>query len=151
MLNEPQPTPPEIARALRAARRSHIYDETEADAVGIAIYTLADPRDLRRTRYVGQTRSPQRRYAQHVTAARLWLPDETPWWVKNVAQRPLYEWIRSMHRDGRRLPVMIVATWVDGAAAALTAERAFIQRCLHGGLPLLNVAAAEIDPQQPLF
>ena len=43
---------------------------------------LADgQRDVRQVRYVGQTRDPRRRFSQHLNVARLWLPDELPWWV----------------------------------------------------------------------
>jgi hypothetical protein len=150
-MSSPPLTPAQLTRHVRASLRSHVFDETAADASGTAIYTLADPRDVRCSRYVGQTRAPRRRYLQHVSTARLWLPDETPWWIRNVAHRPLYEWIRSLHREERRLPVMVVDAWVGSAADALTAERESIQRCLRQGLPLLNVAWGDLHPQYPLL
>ena len=53
------------------------------------IYTLSDPRDLRQVRYVGQTSAPRRRLLQHLNAARLWLPDERPWWIKDEKAAPV--------------------------------------------------------------
>ena len=89
---------------------------------------------------VGQTRDPWRRFAQHVQTARLWLPDDTPWWVRSAKHRPLYAWIRELHRNGGRLPFM----WVeDGSSRVdpLVAERAAIMRLLAQGAALLNVEA----------
>jgi hypothetical protein len=76
--------------------------------LGFAVYTLSDPRALRDVRYVGQTRSPTRRLGQHINTARLWLSDEVPWWFKSPELRPLYEWIRQLHSDERRLVTAIV-------------------------------------------
>ena len=104
---------------------------------GVAIYSLSDPRDIRLIHYVGQTVAPRRRLLQHLNAARLWLPDERPWWVRSPRLRPLYAWLREMYRDGRRLPVMIVSEWVEPALAR-AAEQARIHECLQRQLPLLN-------------
>ena len=89
----------------RVPARSHIYDEVGGLEGATAVYTLADPRDTRCPRYVGQTRDVRRRFMQHVHTARLWLPDDVPWWVRSPKHRPLYEWIRALYRDGGRLPV----------------------------------------------
>ena len=100
----------QFARLLRAAARSQIHGADGGAAGWTAVYTLADPRDLRCARYVGQTRDPRRRFIQHVHTARLWLPDDdTPWWVRSPKHRPLYTWIRALHGDGGRLPFMWVA------------------------------------------
>jgi hypothetical protein len=107
----------------------------------VAVYTLSDPRDVRDVRYVGQTRSPRSRYRQHVNKASPWLPDEVPWWFKAPKDRPLHEWIRELHRDGARLPVMIVSGWHQDISTARAAERALIYQCLEQGLRILNVEA----------
>ena len=96
-------------------------------------------------RYVGQTRAPRSRYLQHVGAAKLWLPDELPWWIKSPRQRPLYHWIRDLYRDESRLPVMVVVGWTQ-ARHALAEEREHIENCLRQGLPLLN---REAEPKKP--
>ena len=106
-----------------------------------AVYTLSDPRDVRDVRYVGQTRSPRSRYRQHVNKASPWLPDEMPWWIAAPRDRPLHEWIRQLHRDGNRLPVMVIVSRHDAATAARAAERALIMQCLAEGLQILNVEA----------
>ena len=118
---------------------------------GTAIYTLSDPRDVKSPRYVGQTHDPRRRFAQHVQMARLWLPDEPPWWVRSPKHRPLYAWIRELHRDGGRLPFMWVQQWVEIGADPLVAERAAIMRLLADGASLLNVEARQLGAQLPLL
>jgi hypothetical protein len=138
-------------RAAAAAARSHVHDAGGGVAGGTAIYTLADPRDVRCARYVGQTRDPQRRFAQHVRTARLWLPDQAPWWVRSPKYRPLYEWIRALHRDEGRLPFMWVTDWIDPDADALVAERAAIMRLLAAGAVLLNAEARALGAQLPLL
>jgi hypothetical protein len=140
-----------LARCARAALPTHLCDESGTAALGTALYTLCDPRDLRSPRYVGQTRAPRRRSLQHVQTARLWLPDETPWWVRSQRYRPLYEWIRALYRDERRLPVMLIAGWVPGDDEARDAERALIHRHLREGLPLCNVESRVLGPQIPLL
>lgn len=127
----------EYTRLVRQRCASHILDRSRADQNESAIYTLSDPRDLQLVRYVGQTRAPRTRYLQHVGAARLWLPDELPWWIKVPQQRPLYHWIRDLYRDENRLPVMVVVAWTE-AHHALVEERNHIDACLQQGLPLLN-------------
>jgi hypothetical protein len=140
------------SRSLAATARSHCHDSGEGRAAGgTAIYTLADPRDVVHARYVGQTRDPRRRFVQHVRTARLWLPDETPWWVRSPQHRPLYEWIRALHRDEERLPFMWVAEWLVPSADALVAERAAIMRLLAQGESLLNVEARQVGAQLPLL
>ena len=124
-------------RLPRGRLAAQYYDESGSAPDGVAIYALADPRDARAVRYVGQSADPRRRLAQHVRAARLELPDERPWWVSSPRLRPLYEWIRELYADGARLPVMVVRAWV-APAQARGAERGHICECLRRGLPLLN-------------
>jgi len=127
----------EYTRLAHRRCAAHILDHSGAGQNESAVYTLSDPRDLQLVRYVGQTRAPRTRYLQHVGTARLWLPDELPWWIKAPRQRPLYHWIRDLYRDGSRLPVMVVVAWTE-ARHALTEERLHIDECLQQGLPLLN-------------
>jgi len=126
-----------------------LYDESGAVPGGVAIYTLADPRELRTVRYVGQTLAPRRRLLQHIRTARLWLPHERPWWVRSPRLRPLYDWIRALFEDDGRLPVMIVCAWVAPELARLT-ERTRICECLAGEQPLLNFEA-QLRRRQPLL
>jgi hypothetical protein len=134
-----------------AAAFTHVHDDGCVRRGGTAIYTLSDPRDTRCARYVGQTRNPRRRFAQHMQTARLWLPDETPWWVRSPKYRQLYAWIRELHRDGGRLPFMWVEDWIEPGADALVAERAAIMRLLARGAALLNVEARQLGAQLPLL
>src|SRR5688572_21339691 len=143
----PYPAPSDFGRFVRARLPSQLYDESGAAAQGTAVYLLADPRDLRAVRYVGQTRAPRRRFLQHVRTARVWVPDELPWWVIAHRHRPLYEWIRALFRDEQRLPVMIVIAWHELAAEATFAERGLIQDSLLRGMHLLNVESAAPTPQ----
>jgi hypothetical protein len=143
------PLPPraQLQRALRRRLSTQLYDTSGEPPCGIAIYWLADPRALREIRYVGQSAAPRRRLLQHLSVARLWLPDELPWWVRSPRLRPLYCWIRELYRDDARLPVMVVCAWVE-AAAARVAERNEICACLARQLPLLN-AEGELRRRQP--
>jgi hypothetical protein len=171
----------ELARRIRAAVASHVVDGRghgpecglvsdgaavvggsagnaavdagagSLDASGTALYTLADPRDLAAVRYVGQTRAPRRRFTQHLATARLWMPDEIPWWIATPRLRPLYGWIRALHRDDYRFPVMVIADWVAKPSDARSAERALIERCLRDGAVLLNIEADRAGPQIPLL
>jgi hypothetical protein len=134
----------EFSLHLRARALQLLIDRSGGSAAEFAVYTLADPRDVLDVRYVGQTRSPRQRFFQHVNKARLWVPDELPWWIKLPRERPLYEWIRELHRDGARLPVMSVMQWHGDAVAAVAAERALIRECLEGQLRLLNVEAERV-------
>src|SRR4051812_37777674 len=90
-------TQAELSRYVRRHIGSHLCDDSAMPANGIAIYSLSDPRDVRHIRYVGQTSSPRRRFLQHVNTARLWLPDEVPWWVASPKLRPLYTWLRELY------------------------------------------------------
>jgi hypothetical protein len=139
-----------FTRSAAAAARTHVVDASGSPG-GAAVYTLADPRDVQSPRYVGQTRDPHARFAQHVQTARLWLPDEVPWWVRSLKHQPLYVWIRELHRDGGRLPIMWVEEWVDADADPLVAERAAIMRWLARGAALLNAEALKSGPQLPLL
>jgi hypothetical protein len=123
--------------------RLHLYDESGMEPEGIAIYSLADPRDVRASRYVGQTACPRGRLLQHLRTARLALPGETPWWVRAPQLRPLYSWIRDLYVQEGRLPVMLVHAWVPPEHAH-QAERARIRAALEQGLPLLNVAICQM-------
>jgi hypothetical protein len=134
-----------------ALARLHVHVEAPALGSGTAVYTLADPRDVRSPRYVGQTRDPHARFAQHVRTARLWLPDSPPWWVRSAKHRPLYAWIRELHSDGGRLPFMWVEEWVALEADPLVAERAAIMRWVARGAALLNAEARALGAQRPLF
>jgi hypothetical protein len=140
-----------LTRSAAAAARTHVHDGGAVHAGAVAIYTLADPRDARTARYVGQTRDPRRRFAQHVRMARLWLPDDVPWWVRSPKHRPLYAWMRALHRDGGRLPFMWVAQWLDADADALVVERATVMRLLAQGAPLLNAETCALGPQLSLL
>jgi hypothetical protein len=137
--------PPALLLQRELRRRLHLYlfDESGVTPAGTAIYSLADPREMRVTRYIGQTAHPPRRLLQHVSTARLWLPDETPWWQKAPRFQPLYRWIRELHGEGGRLPVMVVHAWVEAGQAHL-AERERIHACLEQRLPLLNVAICQM-------
>lgn len=147
----PRLTQSQLTRHIRRQLDTHLHDDSGVSPAGTAIYWLADPRDVQHVRYVGQTTSPQRRYMQHVSTARLWLPDEKPWWVPSPRLRPLYEWIRELHREDLRLPVMVISTWVATTAEARTAERARIFECLEKRLPLLNFESETLGPQLPLL
>jgi hypothetical protein len=141
----------ELRRRFRNHVASQLYDDSSAEPRGLAIYTLADPRDLRHVRYVGQTSSPRRRLLQHLNHAQLWLPDELPWWVKQPKLRPLYTWVRALYRDECRLPVMIVSAWATTIAEARAAERARIFQCLSNRLPLFNVETEILQARIPLL
>jgi hypothetical protein len=141
----------QLRRRYRYHTREQLYDESGSEPVGWAIYTLSDPRDLRATRYVGQTASPRRRFLQHLNHAQLWLPDELPWWIKQPKLRPLYTWIRKLFADGGRLPVMVISAWVSSEAQARVAERAQIFECLARPSPLFNVEFEILGSQGSLL
>lgn len=129
---------PSLNRWVRRRAAQLLVDDSGAVADGTAIYALADPRDLRTPRYIGQTRAPRRRLLQHIATARLWLPEDRPWWIKEPRLRPLYDWVRQLHRDEGRLPAMIVSEWVPDGADARLVERARILDGLSRRWPLLN-------------
>jgi hypothetical protein len=131
--------------------RAELYDDSGDSERGIAIYTLSDPRSIRDVRYVGQTKSPARRFAQHLNTARLWLPDEVPWWVRSPKLRPLYTWIRELYADGRRMPVMVVTAWAGSIGEARVLERARIMECLESRLEILNVEREILGRQVQLI
>jgi hypothetical protein len=140
-----------LRRRFRAHTEAELHDESCEVAQGSAIYTLSDPRDIRDVKYVGQTSSPRRRFLQHLNHARLWLPDELPWWVKQPKLRPLYTWIRELHRDDYRLPVMVITAWATTVAKARATERARIFEYLALRRPLLNVEAELLQSRPPLI
>ena len=127
-----------LTRQLRRASETHIIDNSGSNSGGVALYLLSDPRDIRIVRYVGQTSQPRRRFIQHIGSARLWLPDQIPWWIKSPKLRPLYEWIRDLYRDDHRLPLMVVSGWVDTVREARLKEREQICEQMAQGMPLLN-------------
>ena len=137
----------QLARLIRTHIAVQLYDDSGHTAQGTAIYSLYDPRDIRDVRYVGQSRDPKRRFAQHINTARLWLTDEKPWWVKSPKLRPLSEWIRQLYHDDFRLPTMIVNEWAGDTAGARQAERARIFTCLQNRQQLLNVESELIGEQ----
>jgi hypothetical protein len=139
-----------VGQKVRRHVREQLYDEFGVGAHGVAIYILSDPRSIRDVRYVGQTSSPARRFLQHLNTAKLWLPDEVPWWVKSPKLRPLYTWIRELYTDEHRLPVMVVSAWVDSVREARVAERAQIVEYLRERLRLLNVEGEILGRQIPL-
>jgi hypothetical protein len=120
----------EVARYIRSHGSAQLYDDSGMAHQGIAIYALSDPRDIRQVRYVGQASAPRRRLLQHLNNAMLWLPDETPWWIKSPKLRPLSGWVRAPYRDELRLPVMVITTWTPTVSQARLAERACICECL---------------------
>jgi hypothetical protein len=140
-----------FGRLFRAHVCTQLYDDSGAAPRGTAVYTLSDPRDIRQVRYVGQSNAPKRRFLQHLNTARLWLPNETPWWVKSPKLRPLSEWIRELYQDELRLPVMVITAWVETASDARVAERAQICACLEKRLRLLNVETEILGRQIPLL
>jgi hypothetical protein len=140
-------TKAQLARHIRGHVAGQLYDESGTTPQGTAIYSLSDPRDIRQVRYVGQTSAPQRRFLQHLNTARLWLPDETPWWVKSPQLRPLSQWIRELFRDEYRLPSMLISGWVAALSDARLAERTRICECLENRLQLLNVESKIIGRQ----
>jgi hypothetical protein len=140
----------QVARQIRSHVVRELYDESQQLGLGIAIYSLADPRELRVSRYVGQTSSPQRRFLQHLNTARVWFPDEQPWWVFQPKLRPLYDWIRELYRDEGRLPTMILHEWAGTLPRARLAERARIYESLSHGLPILNCEREILGDQWPL-
>ena len=140
-----------IGMRVRRHIRAELYDDSGDSARGIAIYTLSDPRSIREVRYVGQTQSPPRRFAQHLHTARLWLPDEVPWWVKSPKLRPLYTWIRTLYADDRRMPVMVVAAWAGSIGEARVLERARIMECLKARIEILNIEREVLGRQGQLI
>ena len=141
----------QLARLIRSHARSELYDESSGSAAGSAIYTLSDPGDLVIVRYVGQTAAPKRRFLQHLNCARLWLPDEMPWWVASPRLRPLYGWIRKLYRDSGRLPTMIIREWHQKDSQVRAAERGCICECLAQRMPLLNYEAETLERQLRLL
>jgi hypothetical protein len=144
-------TQTELTRRIGRHVDRELFDDSRLAPIGTAIYSLADPRELRLIRYVGQTAAPRRRFLQHLRTARLWLPDELPWWVLQPKLRPLYEWIRALHRDGERLPTMVIHSWVATQQAARLAERTWIHESLAKQLPLLNVEREILGRQMALI
>jgi hypothetical protein len=127
----------QISRSIRQRSAAHLLDMSGTEPNEAAIYALADPRDLELVRYIGQTRAPSSRYLQHMNEARLWLPDELPWWVKSPRLRPLYGWIRELYADEQRMPIMMIVGWTE-ARLARQEEGRHIREYLRHQKPLLN-------------
>jgi hypothetical protein len=144
-------TKTQLSRYFRNHVLGQLYDDSDGDRVGTAIYSLSDPRDIRAIRYVGQTKAPKRRFFQHLNTARLWLPDERLFWVTALELRPLYEWIRELYLDEHRLPTMVVYEWLATLPQARIRERSRICECLQQSLPLLNVEAETSRVQMTLI
>jgi hypothetical protein len=143
-------TKSQLARHVRRHVAAELYDESGTPAEGAAIYALSGPRDIRHIRYVVQTSLPRRRFLQYLNTARLWLPDDRPWWVKSPELPPLYERIRELYHDELRLPTMVVSAWAKTTRAARLAERAWIYECLANRLSLLNIETEILGRQRPL-
>lgn len=142
----------QLARLIRLHVSRELYDESATLAPhGVAVYSLSDPGDLRVLRYIGQSSAPRRRFFQHLNAARLWLQDERPWWIKDPKLRPLYSWVRTLYRERARLPAMVIWEWAETVTLARIAERNRIFDMLSQGLPLLNVEAERRAPQLQLL
>ncbi|HEX2585337.1 MAG TPA: GIY-YIG nuclease family protein [Steroidobacteraceae bacterium] len=137
MTSSPTTSREQLTRRIRANFNSLLLDCSDAEPAEVAIYTLADPRDIRQVRYVGQSTRPDRRYLQHISQARLWEPAETPWWIKKPQLRPLYQWIRELYAEEQRLPVMMIIAWTQ-QDNALHEERRHITEYLNAKLLLLN-------------
>ena len=141
----------QVARQLRSHVRLALFDDSGTDPGAYATYFLSDPRDTRRARYIGQTGAPRRRFLQHLANANLWMPDETPWWVKSPQLRPLSTWIRDLYREECRLPVMVLTGWQANVIEARRAERARIYECLERGEALLNIEGENLGAQLVLI
>lgn len=141
----------QLIRHMRKHVDSQLYDESGISSQEFAIYSLSDPRDIREVRYVGQTSDPRRRFLQHISTARLWIPSDRPWWFQPPRLRPLYDWIRELYGDEGRLPTMVISAWATSIAEARLAERARIYDCLQSRLRLLNVEAEILGGQLPLI
>ena len=141
----------QLMRHVRARLTESIHDESDCEPREFAVYTLSDPRAIREVRYVGQTRAPAQRLSQHINTARLWQPDEMPWWFKSPALRPLYEWIRQLYGDECRLPLMIVVQWVPTLVEARASERTKIYELLRAERSLFNVECARLGQAIPML
>lgn len=131
----------DIALRLRRHLGVLICDTSDAERVGVALYTLSDPRDVRAVRYVGQSSAPTRRYRQHVRAACLAQDGARPWWLRQPHLGPLHEWIRALHADGGRLPFMLITNWAPSVAAARLLEQSLITAHRAAGCALFNCEA----------
>ena len=130
----------QLTLRIRTHVHSLVVDASNVEPVDVAIYTLSDPRNIREARYIGQTSCPGRRYLQHINQAKLWMPAETPWWIKTSGLRPLYQWIRELYADDSRLPVMMILAWTE-RCNALSEEQRYIAEFRSALMPLLNFFA----------
>ncbi len=148
---QPPVTQRELMRHVRARLTESIHDDSTCEAGEFAVYTLSDPRAIREVKYVGQTRAPRQRLWQHINTARLWQPDEVPWWFKSPALRPLYEWIRQLYGDEGRLPFMIIVQWLPTLVEARACERTNIYDLVRAKQSLFNVECARLGQAVPLL
>lgn len=116
------------------------------DGRAIAIYSLTDPRDLRTSRYIGQTRQPARRHLQHLRGAQPWRIDqgEEFWWHTPPRFRALYAWIRDLWQAEALLPALLVHEWVPTLRDARYTERRRIADGIGAGLALFNIEALRL-------
>ncbi len=93
-----------------------------------AVYALIDPTD-QLIYYVGQTRKPSVRFAQHLTMRHH---------KGNKAA-----WLRRLGQQGQQ-PHMQILEFVEGQEAALAKEQEWIRHFIEKGMPLLN---GEVQPK----
>jgi hypothetical protein len=140
-----------LARFIAQHAKRELYDDSGVAPTGVAIYSLVDPRELKVSRYIGQTAVPRRRFMQHLRMARLWMPQVKPWWVPEPKLRPLYEWLRELYSQENRLPTMIIHSWSADTRQARVAERTRICEALANQLPLFNLEGELLKQQLPLI
>lgn len=107
---------------------------TSAPTGQYVIYALIDPTD-HRVCYVGQTRNPSIRLAQHLS--------------ERSHRGGKGAWLRSLEEKGHR-PIMQILETAKNKEAALAREQVWIRRFLERGMPLLNSEAkASVRSKHP--
>src|ERR1700758_15619 len=91
--------------SLRWRLRLHLFDESGAAPQGTAIYSLADPRAVRVSRYIGQTAQPRRRLLQRERRLPMMVVHD---WVE-APQAHAAERARILACLEQRLPLLNVA------------------------------------------
>jgi predicted GIY-YIG superfamily endonuclease len=99
------------------------------------IYALIDPTD-HRVCYVGQTRNPQARLAQHLS--------------HRSHRGGKGAWIRSLEEKGHR-PIMQILERVTDQETALAREQEWIRRFIERGMPLINREARVQEQPNSLY
>lgn len=94
----------------------------ELPAGQYVVYALIDPTD-QLVYYVGQTRHPAKRLAEHVRT--------------RIGQDARAAWLRSLH-DRKQQPIMRILEMVTGLETALQQEQQWIRTFLEKGMPLVN-------------